>query len=97
MLTHTESPLSFSDQPGYVLVCLSSQKFGIELALDVQVTECIGWWQPGWLASLFRTPPTRERSFVGMFVWCENGERVPFNLEWALIRLRRKIEREQAE
>lgn len=92
-ITHVHPPLSFSDQCGYTLVCLDSGKTGgIDLTLDIQVTEHIGWWQDGWIASLFRSPTSTRRSFVGCYVWREGSARVPFNLEDALIELQRKIE-----
>ena len=94
-ITHVHPPLSFSDQCGYTLVCLGSQKSdgGIDLVLDLQVTEHLGFWQTGWIASLFRASKSRRRSFVGCYVWQEHGHRVPLNLETALIELQRKIER----
>ncbi len=90
--THTEPPLSFSDQCGYTIVCLDcTVGDGVERTLVADVTENIGFMQPGWFLSLFRKPVSTRRTFVGWYVWEEDGRRVPFNLETALVKMQRRM------
>ncbi len=93
IVRHEQRPLSFSDQPGYTLTHrghLRDTHRSSEVPLLVECVERIGWWQQGWLVSLFQTPaPTVSRRFTGRYVWHDDdtGERVCLNLESGLITL----------
>lgn len=98
-IEHIEEPLSWSDQPGYRLTFLGFDKAPegahvVDMAMEVEAVEDIGFWQPGWILSWFREPKAWRRAFVGYYVWsdCRTGHRVPLNLENALIQLRLKAQ-----
>ncbi len=85
---HTQPPLAFSDECGYTIVCLGcTVGYGVERTLIADVTENIGFMQPGWFLSLFRGPVSTRRTFVGWYVWEEDGRRVSYSLERALTKI----------
>lgn len=99
MTSYNQEPLSFSDQPGYVLTYKGNLKLRSSLtdvSFDVEIAPYQGWWQTGFLRNwiLGRKIAVYTRNYQGPIVWKDNanGVRACLNLETGLEKLWNKVE-----